>query len=1303
MSERAADRQTLGELNSALLLTNERETQSLQLIGWVAHPHSAAVLLEVGLNPKEIYLCSSEARPDVARLLPDIDPERIFGFRINIPVSKSHKFSSLLHIYGVMTLSNGEQEAISFAVQRPRQVHVSETQAESAPSSSPTAAAVTELLQQRRLIERPAPSFSARFDSPDLSVIVHGEIEESFLHAQLDALRRLLPQVSAELLHAGNDAAIKPLMTYRGSPGSDGASETLAEVLNRTAARARGKHLLFIGSRGLLQAPAIYKAVSAARGEEQLGALGASIYSPDGQLLERGARIVGDTFAVERNTEHSSTSSYRFRAEVISRHFLLTSKAVFQQLGGFEPSALFDVDYCLRTKERGLHVSVDPSIVHITAESEASWFGDGPARPTEADIQKLSARHAATRRATTKTALPPLFFFVAPESLGLTDHDRLLRISDGAAVLGYSPTLISFGRSAAHNKELLSHVPPTMSTLEMQNPDELFSFLYEHRNSEIVAWLTNGPLVRLFQAAVNDGKYLDSRSTVILDVRGPALDPSLDPECRTPYFLESRLGVPTDCVESTVQMADLIVTSHPQTAQVLAAAGIDENRLLVDNAGHGDLKSTAAALAYARVPRSRPWRYPALRQVDPIGNTRARPLVASEISPIDVVVPIFNAYERTRTCIERVLRNTERPFRLILVDDASTDERLVQYLAALPFQNQPEQLVDLQILRNDRNLGFVGSVNRGLIASRNDAVILNSDTEVPPEWLGRLAQPLAAFPSIGSCTPFSNCATICSFPEMSRANPLPEGITGDEIDAYCRSLPGAAPIEIPTGVGFCMMLRRAALDRTGLFDPLLFGRGYGEENDWCLRASQHGFRHVLVPNLFVAHHEGSSFSVLPDRTAHILSHVARVEAVWPGYSANVQIFEREDPIRETRERLARTIAKSHGPKKGTLYISHIDLGGGSALYLRHRLDRLADEERQFILHIDTTKAVLMLCSAPTASRQEISLSRVSPQWFNRLLEELGIEEVFVNQLVGLDAPAITNLLLSAQVPFTFFVHDYFAACPSVNLLNARNEYCKNEKRLDVCRNCQNRGFSRSVAVSDEIARHDLADWRDRFGRVLSRAAKVIAPSQAAADVLRSYYPTVRIDVEPHRSHQHIDRSFQTQFAQGERLRVSILGAIAKNKGSELLLELARLIRRDRLPIDLTVLGYTDLGEDAARQDIAITGPYQPDQISRLLAEKQTSLVLIPSVWPETFSYTTLEALSAGYPVLCFDMGGSAEQVRRTHGGWIVEECSAAALVRELRRICFEREEILTRAEMLGTSSSLEEQNRAAGRTARAII
>ena len=71
MSERAADRQTLVELNSALLLTNERETQSLQLIGWVAHPHSAAVLLEVGLNPKEIYLCSSEARPDVARLLRD--------------------------------------------------------------------------------------------------------------------------------------------------------------------------------------------------------------------------------------------------------------------------------------------------------------------------------------------------------------------------------------------------------------------------------------------------------------------------------------------------------------------------------------------------------------------------------------------------------------------------------------------------------------------------------------------------------------------------------------------------------------------------------------------------------------------------------------------------------------------------------------------------------------------------------------------------------------------------------------------------------------------------------------------------------------------------------------------------------------------------------------------------------------------------------------------------------------------------------------------------------------------------------
>ena len=64
--------------------------------------------------------------------------------------------------------------------------------------------------------------------------------------------------------------------------------------------------------------------------------------------------------------------------------------------------------------------------------------------------------------------------------------------------------------------------------------------------------------------------------------------------------------------------------------------------------------------------------------------------------------------------------------------------------------------------------------------------------------------------------------------------------------------------DLPTGVGFCLYLRRAMLDAVGLFDPA-FGLGYGEENDLCLRAARAGWRNLLADNAFVVHTGGRSF------------------------------------------------------------------------------------------------------------------------------------------------------------------------------------------------------------------------------------------------------------------------------------------------------------------------------------------------------------------------------------------------------------------------------------------------------------
>src|SRR5690606_6719271 len=112
--------------------------------------------------------------------------------------------------------------------------------------------------------------------------------------------------------------------------------------------------------------------------------------------------------------------------------------------------------------------------------------------------------------------------------------------------------------------------------------------------------------------------------------------------------------------------------------------------------------------------------------------------------------------------------------------------------------------------------------------------------------------------TIATVTPFSNNAEICSLPGFCQANPVP-----DDPEQVARAAASAGdPVypAIPTGVGFCMYIRRAAWTAVGAFDGDTFGRGYGEENDWCFRASALGWRHVLCDDAYVVHVGGMSFA-----------------------------------------------------------------------------------------------------------------------------------------------------------------------------------------------------------------------------------------------------------------------------------------------------------------------------------------------------------------------------------------------------------------------------------------------------------
>lgn len=259
----------------------------------------------------------------------------------------------------------------------------------------------------------------------------------------------------------------------------------------------------------------------------------------------------------------------------------------------------------------------------------------------------------------------------------------------------------------------------------------------------------------------------------------------------------------------------------------------------------------------------------------------------------DIIIPVYNAATLLQRCLDALDRNTApTEARVWAIDDASPDPAIEPLLDAW----QQRSPLRPTVLRNAVNLGFVGSVNRGIAATTGDVLLLNADTEVTPGWLPRMRRALDSDARVATVTPFSNNAEICSWPEFCRAAPVPE-------DAACIARAFAdsgAPAypQLPTAVGFCMLIRRETLTAIGDFDRATFGRGYGEENDFCCRAAAHGWRNVLADDCYVVHAGGGSFAPLGLKPGG--ENLARLLARYPRYNAQVAEFIALDPLAARR-------------------------------------------------------------------------------------------------------------------------------------------------------------------------------------------------------------------------------------------------------------------------------------------------------------------------------------------------------------------------------------------------------------------
>lgn len=616
------------------------------------------------------------------------------------------------------------------------------------------------------------------------------------------------------------------------------------------------------------------------------------------------------------------------------------------------------------------------------------------------------------------------------------------------------------------------------------------------------------------------------------------------------------------------------------------------------------------------------------------------------LSPtVDVIVPVYGDLEATRVCFDRLLScDPGVPMRIIAIDDRGPDPIIAQLLDRLALEGR------ITLRRNPTNLGFVRSVNIGMAMAggARDVVLLNADTVVVPGWLRRLQVAAQQAPDIGTVTPWSNDATICSYPRANAATPLAE-VDVQALNALAGHVLDGQAIDIPTAVGFCMYIRRDCLAQTGWFDAATFGAGYGEENDFCQRASGLGWRHRMALDLYVGHVGGGSFG--PAKQARVDQALRLLARLYPDYEPTVHGFIERDPLAVHRRALDRARLFSDMVQRPFMIVC-AKLGGGTERFIQ---DRIAVRSREsadgvLLLRPDRMEGKPRRLILELPDRPELgnlfydTLTELDLLWSD--LARLGVREMELHHPFHLTADCLTGL--AARIPYRVHLHDYSWICPRITLTNGDDRYCGEPTDIRACEQC--------VAAHGDVLQTGMsvAAWRAVTRPVLEQAQQVDCATQEAAGRLLRYAPAARLRVTPLQE-TVAPSSFVTPPRQaGENLRIVVPGAIGPPKGFQILLDCARDAAARVLPLRFIVLGYS-LDDDALIETGAamVTGRYEEAEFPGLLSEITPHAAFVPSVWPETWCYALSHVLAAGLPTAVFDIGAQAERLRAQGRGMLL--------------------------------------------------
>lgn len=254
---------------------------------------------------------------------------------------------------------------------------------------------------------------------------------------------------------------------------------------------------------------------------------------------------------------------------------------------------------------------------------------------------------------------------------------------------------------------------------------------------------------------------------------------------------------------------------------------------------------------------------------------------------VDVIIPIYNSLDWLKLCVESIFKNTNYDVlgTVYLLDDCSSEET-VNYLKEV--ERKYGNLV--KYIRNNKNLGFVKTCNKGLKLSTSSYVLLlNTDCLVSANAIEKMANAMNKDKKIGLLCPISSVAANLSYP-------IPLGLNFMQVNEVFEKQFSGKTFDACTVVGNCLMISRECINKVGYLDEI-FGKGYTEETDYQFKAHEKGFLAKVLIDTYVYHQCRVSFGESEEQLAIREEHLKIFFERWHDeYDKKYAKYVKNDPI-----------------------------------------------------------------------------------------------------------------------------------------------------------------------------------------------------------------------------------------------------------------------------------------------------------------------------------------------------------------------------------------------------------------------